>query len=147
MKKLAVIAAAIGLFAFEASHAGGRDSVVLIVSTRSAVASMSAIEVRELFLGMTVARGGQVLHAIRNESDPRLRDVFLQNVVAMSANSYRRRVLGMALQQGRRPPPAERDERQLIHEVLQDPSIVTYAFSSQVAGISGLRAIRVLWRD
>ncbi|MDE2349830.1 MAG: hypothetical protein KGL92_15105 [Gammaproteobacteria bacterium] len=147
MKTIALITAALGLIVHGAARSAGSDSVVLVVSAHSRVSTLSAIEVRELFLGMTVAPEGQVLHAVRNASDTRLSDIFLQNVVAMSANSYRRRVLGMALEQGRRPPPAEADERRLFQEVETDPNVVTYAWSSQIAGVRGLKAIRVLWRD
>ena len=85
MKKIAVT----WLFAALVSAAltmpaSADETLVLIVSADSKVEQLDSLEVRKLFLGMTVIHNGDRLRPLRNESEPRLKDVFLQNVVSMT---------------------------------------------------------------
>src|SRR5450432_3851856 len=52
--------------------AGPADTVVLIVNAGTSYAALDSVEVRKLFLGLTVVRDGHALHALRNVGDPRL---------------------------------------------------------------------------
>jgi len=53
------------------------------------------------FSAMTVIHNGDRLRPLLNEAEPRLKDVFLQNIVSMTDMTYDRRILRLALQ-GRR---------------------------------------------
>lgn len=130
-----------------AACAERHDAVVLIVNARSAVTSLSSVEVRKLFMGLTVTRGGHALRGLRNDSDQHLDQIFLQNVVAMSDTTYERRVLGLALQQGRTPPPTAHSVDALLRALARDPGAVSFAWESDVAGNPRIRVIRTLWQE
>ncbi len=130
-----------------AACAQRHDVVVLIVRAGSDVTSLSSVEVRRLFMGLTVMRDGHVLRALRNGSDRRLDQIFLQNVVAMSATTYERRVLALALQQGRTPPQTAHSVGALLRALDRDPEVVSFAWASDVNGRPDVRVIRTLWQQ
>jgi hypothetical protein len=127
--------------------AGSADTVVLIVNATTNYAALDSVEVRKLFLGLTVVRDGHTLHALRNVSDPRLDEIFLQNIVSMSDTTYERRVLTLTMQQGRTPPPSVQDKARLFAELAADPDAVSFAWAGDVAGNRNIKVMRVLWHE
>jgi hypothetical protein len=123
------------------------DSVVLVVGADSKVVQLDSLEVRKLFLGMTVTHNGDRLRPLLNESDPRLRDIFLQNIVSMTDMTYDRRLLRLALQGGRSLPDVFKDEAGLITAVASDPTAVSFAWARDVQHDRRIRILRVLWQD
>jgi len=75
-------------------------SRVLIVGADSKVDQLDSLQVRKLFLGMTVTHDGDRLRPLLNVADSRVRDIFLQNIVSMTDMTYDRRILRLALQGG-----------------------------------------------
>jgi hypothetical protein len=76
------------------------EVVVLVVPANSPVASLDSVSMRKLFLGLPVLLNGKLLHPLRNRADPRLDEIFLQQVVAMSESSYDRQILNAVNRQG-----------------------------------------------
>ncbi len=139
-------AALIGLWSAVAP-AQRHDSVVLIVNAKSEIVYLSSVEVRKLFTGLPVMRGGHQLRALRNESDTLLDQVFLQNIVSMSEPTYERRVRALAKQQGRVPMPAVHSTHDLLQSLAGDTSVVSFAWASEVSAERGVRVLGVLWQD
>ena len=121
--------------------------MVLIVSSDSPVNHLDVIEVRKLFLGLTIIRDDLSLRAYENRSDARLRAAFLQNVIAMPEGTYERRLMSITLQQGGRRPRVFTKSQELIDALAVDPSAVSFAWAEDVAQDKRVRALRVLWRD
>jgi hypothetical protein len=127
--------------------ASADESLVLIVSADSKVEQLDSLEVRKLFLGMTVTHNGDRLRPLLNEAEPRLKDVFLQNIVSMTDMTYDRRILRLALQGGRSLPVAYADKVKLINSVAADPTAVSFAWAKDVQQDKRIRILRVLWHD
>jgi hypothetical protein len=123
------------------------ETVVLIVSAESKVEQLDSLEVRKLFLGMTVTHNGNRLRPLLNEADPRIKDVFLQNIVAMSDMTYDRRILLLALQGGRSMPGVYTNSTTLINSVASDPTAVSFAWGKDVQHDKRIKVLRVLWHD
>ncbi len=123
------------------------ETVVLIVSAESKVEQLDSLEVRKLFLGMTVTHNGNRLRPLLNEADPRIKDVFLQNIVAMSDMTYDRRLLLLALQGGRSMPGVYTNSTALINTVAADPTAVSFAWGKDVQHDKRVKVLRVLWHD
>jgi hypothetical protein len=123
------------------------ETVVLIVSAESKVEQLDSLEVRKLFLGMTVTHNGSRLKPLLNEADPRIKDVFLQNIVAMSDMTYDRRILLLALQGGRSMPGVYTNSTALINTVASDPTAVSFAWGKDVQHDKRIKVLRVLWHD
>ena len=127
--------------------ASADETLVLIVSAESKVEQLDSLEVRKLFLGMTVVHNGDRLRPLLNEAEPRLKDVFLQNVVSMTDMTYDRRILRLALQGGRSLPAVYADKAMLINTVAADPTAVSFAWARDVQHDKRIKILRVLWHD
>ena len=148
MKSLAatwLLAALVSVAA--AMPASADETLVLIVSADSKVDQLDSLEVRKLFLGMTVIHNGDRLRPLLNEAEPRLKDVFLQNVVSMTDMTYDRRLLRLALQGGRSLPATYTDKGMLINTVAADPTAVSFAWAKDVQHDKRVKILRVLWHD
>jgi hypothetical protein len=139
----AVLAALLGA----SGTVSAADQLVLIVSADSKVEQLDSLEVRKLFLGLTVIHNGDRLRPVLDEADPRVKEIFLQNIVSMSDSTYDRSVLRLALIQGQIKPIAYKDIDLLIKAVIADPTAVSYTWAKDVAHDSRIKILRVLWYD
>jgi hypothetical protein len=123
------------------------EQLVLIVSADSKVEQLDSLEVRKLFLGLTVTQHGDRLRPVLNESDSRVKEIFLQNVVSMSDTTYDRSVLRLTLIQGQAKPTVYRNLELLLKAVIADPTAVSYAWAKDVAQNPRIKLLRVIWYD
>jgi hypothetical protein len=123
------------------------EQLVLVVSADSKVEQLDSLELRKLFLGLTVTHNGSRLRPVLNETDARVKEIFLQNIVSMSDITYDRRLLRLALIQAQTQPAVYKDIAQLIDAVAADPNAVSYAWTKDVEHDSRIRILRVLWYD
>jgi hypothetical protein len=123
------------------------QSVVLIVSANSPVGDLDSVTVRKLFLGVPVLINGRPLHPIRNRSDARLDQIFLQEIVAMSQPAYDRQILIGVNRQGWLPPEDLISPSRVLERVLSDPNAVSFVWQRDVLRNPQIRVIRVLWSD
>jgi ABC-type phosphate transport system substrate-binding protein len=130
-----------------ATPAAAGEELVLIVSTRSSVDQLDSPLVRRLFLGLTVTQHGNRLRPVLNESDPEIKELFLQNIVSMSDSTYDRYVLRLSLLQGRTQPTAYKNNAQLINAVAADPTAVGYVWARDIARDPRVKILRVVWHD
>lgn len=128
------------------SARGGTDDVLLVVQRASPVTDLSSLAVRKLFLGLPVLVDGLPLRPIRNRSDARLDAIFLQHVVALSAEAYDRQLLVGMNRQGRVPPLEIRDSGRIRALVEGDPYAVSFLWRHEVEPDPELRMLRVLWQ-
>ena len=146
VSKLTATAVLLALLA-AATPALAGEQLVLIVSADSKVEQLDSLELRKLFLGLTVTHNGNRLHPVLNETDARVQEIFLQNIVSMSDITYDRRLLRLALIQGQTQPTVYKDIALLIGALAADPSAVSYAWAKDVARDGRIRILRVLWYD
>jgi hypothetical protein len=140
-------AAVLLTFLTAATPALAGEQLVLIVSASSKIEQLDSLEVRKLFLGLTVTHNGNRLRPVLNEADDRVKEIFLQNIVSMSDITYDRRLLRLSLIQGQTQPTAYKNIALLINSVAADPSAVSYAWAKDVAHETRIRILRVLWYD
>jgi hypothetical protein len=130
-----------------ATPAWADEKLVLIVSADSTIEQFDSSTVRKLFLGLTVDSKGTRLRPLLNESEPQLKEIFLQNIVAMSDSTYDRYVLQLSLQRGSKQPVAYHSNAQLISAVAADAAAVSYAWARDVEHDARIRILRVVWHD
>jgi len=123
------------------------QSVVLVVRADSSVTDLDPVTVRKLFLGVPVLVDGSPLHAIRNRSDARLDEIFLQEIVAMTQSAYERQILVGVNRQGWVRPQEAPTTGRALERVYADPNTVTFMWERDVAHDPKIRVIRVLWTD
>jgi hypothetical protein len=142
-----IAAAFILLLLSAALPAFAGEELVLIISTHSDVGQLESPLVRRLFLGLTVTQHGTRLRPVLNEADPKIKQLFLQNIVSMSDSTYDRYVLRLTLLQGRTQPTMYRSNAELINAVAADPTIVGYVWARDVAHDPHIKILRVVWHD
>jgi hypothetical protein len=123
------------------------DSVVLIVGASSPIQQLSSVELRKVFMGFDVVSAGMSLRAARNRSDPRLEQIFFQNIVDLSELVYERQLLARKVQQASALPLEFLDDNRLLDAVARDPRIVSYTWATSAAKRSDVRILRLLWHD
>ena len=133
-------------YAAAPAHSTAGRSLVLIARTDSALAPLSPSEVRQLFLGIPIVKDGVRLEPLRNESDPRLYEVFLQKAMFMSADHYERLLLGHVFRFGGEKPPALHDRTALLQAVQATSARVSFAWEHDLRGHTGVRPLQSLWR-
>ena len=146
MRRRDFIARALAALASATAGAGTGD-VLLVVQASSPVTGLSALEVRRLFLGLPVLVAGMPLHPLRNRSDPRLDAIFLQHIVALSAEAYDRQLLTGLNRQGRVPPLDVRSAGKIRELLASDRFAVSFLWRSDVEADRQLRTVRVLWQE
>ena len=123
------------------------ESVVLVVRADSPVRDLSSVEVRKLFLGVPVLVDGKLLHPLRNRSDVRLDDIFLQQIVAMSQEAYDRQILVGLNRQGWVRPAEAGSVVRVVEDLYADPQAVSYMWRRDVEHNPRLKVLRTLWGD
>ena len=130
-----------------AQAAYAEHALVLITSAGNPLQSVSSIELRKLYLGFIVnAESGDQIRPLTNDSDSRAKEIFLQNVVGMSARSYDRRLLTLTLRTGRHRPEVFRETTALLDRIADDSNSISFVWVEDVAGREDLRIVRVLWQ-
>ncbi len=123
------------------------ESVVLVVRADSPVTDLSSVEVRKLFLGVPVLVNGKPLHPIRNRSDARLDDIFLQQIVAMTQEAYDRQSLVGLNRQGWVRPAEAGSVVRVVEALYADPLAVSYMWLRDVEHNPRLKVLRILWGE
>ena len=123
------------------------ESVVLVARADSPVRDLSSVEVRKLFLGVPVLVDGKLLHPLRNRSDVRLDDIFLQQIVAMTQEAYDRQILVGLNRQGWVRPAEAASVGRVIETLYADPQAVSYMWRRDVEHNPRLKVLRTLWGE
>lgn len=113
--------------------ANAMECPLLVVADQSApVAPLSRKTVRRIYLGVHYRTEIGPLKPAHNTSDDVLQEVFLQKILFMSKNAYRR-VLASRLVRLREAGPAEyQDIDKLIQALHTNPRLITYIWQSQL---------------
>jgi len=115
--------------------------LLVVAATASPVDHLTRKELRRLYLGVPYQTLSGQLRPVRNESDPMLREVFLQKIMFMSRNVYQR-ALATRLVQLREAGPAEyTNAGKLISALLAKPDLVSYIWSSDHPEDGGLKIL------
>ena len=123
------------------------ERLVLIASVDSEVEQLDSLEIRKLFLGMTVTRSSGRLRPLLNDSDVQMRNVFLQNVVSMTDTVYDRRILRLAMAAETNLPPRYTDKDALLSAVAGNKLAISYAWARDVEHDKRFKILRTLWHD
>lgn len=146
MRPLAKIAPLLLLCLLFGGAAQAERSVVLVVRADSPIEAIELLDVRKLYLGFSVRTGSnQPIRAATNRADPVVYEVFLQDVMAMSASRYDRRLLTLTLQSGRPRPLVVQNSRELLQALQADPHLVTFMWKDDAEKAGDLKILRVLW--
>lgn len=139
MKRLTILIATLSCLAASGPLAAGE--VVLVASSRSPLGQLTASEARKLFLGMPLRVSGQAANPIRNISDARINEAFMQRVMFMSSEEYERQIKTRISRNGGASPLAYERLPDLVAALQRDLLAITYMAESEAKRGSGLKII------
>jgi hypothetical protein len=122
-------------------------AVVLVTGKDSSIETVSSLDIRKAYLGISVTLDGQTVRPVRRRDDERLDEIFLQTVMAMSRRSYERRLLSLLLKFGTPRPEVVNDRANLQGALARKPSSITYMWKSDAEADPQVKIIRVLWQE
>jgi hypothetical protein len=131
---------------FMASPAGAERSVMLVTNEACAMRTISMLDVRKAYLGISISYEGLGIRAYRLNSDDMLNQIFFQSVVAMSKKSYERRLLSLLLKFGTPRPRELRSVEGLVAAVRNSECGIAYMWGDDAKSMSGIKGIRLLWQ-
>lgn len=143
--RLGIVVSALAAALASAALGQAERRLVLVTGAQSPVAPITLRELRRIYLGAALQQDGVRLHALRNRTDPLLHEVFLQKVLFMSARSYERRLLSLALQRGTPRPPQHETETRLLAALRDTPGAVTYMWASAARRVPEVQIVQTLW--
>ena len=115
--------------------------LLVVASATAPVDKLTRKTIRRLYLGVHYATPQGPLQPLRNMSDPLLQEVFLQKILFMSKNAYRR-VLATRLVRLREPgPPEFRNIDRLIEALKSDPLRISYIGRDQLPADGSLKIL------
>lgn len=120
--------------------------MVLVSSAQSDIPTLSALELRHLFLGMPIVKNGRKLQPLRNNTDPVLYEVFLQKIVFLSARNYEHHLLSQVFRLGGQRPPLYADINELVNALKSRPGSVSYMWADTAQTQADIRIIEDLWQ-
>lgn len=123
------------------------QQVVLVAGEDSPIENLSLLELRKAYFGIVVRHDNQIIRPFRNSSDPQLRQIFLQSVVAMSERSYERRLFSLTLKSGRPRPEVFTDQDVLVRALRKNPYSISYMWRSDAEQSTGIKVIKLLWHE
>lgn len=127
-----------------ASSAVARE-LVLVSSVSSDYAPLTRLEIRKVFLGYPVKKDNKEIYAIRNISDNKTYEIFLQKLIGLSAKNYERRLLLNTFHSGSPRVTAEESLQKLVTILNNNKAIVTFMWLDEVESLSGIKVIQTLW--
>ncbi len=127
------------------AKADGR-AVVLVTDEQCPVPELSALDVRKIYMSITVSYQGVPIRGFRLNSDELLDSIFYQYVVAMTRKSYERRLLSMILKHGT-PEPRQFDTVEKVAQAIGESTCsIGYMWRSQAERFDRLRTIKLIWQ-
>ena len=148
MPRLCLRLAALIAIALQSGYSRADHSVVLVAREDCAITAIDPLDLRKIYLGFPVRdKLNSPLRAATNQSQRELYEIFLQDVMAMSARAYDRRLLTLTLQSGRRRPEIYQHVPELIRAVESDPGLITFMWEEDFDKAKGLKILRVIWKE
>jgi hypothetical protein len=99
---LAILCAACLLQAMQLARAE-EHRIVVVANAGSGIQSISAKEVRRVYLGASIVLNGVEVKPLLNQSDKLVSEVFLQKILFMSADAYERQLISRTFRGGSSP--------------------------------------------
>ena len=119
-------------------------TLVLAAGGNTDIHGLTVDDVRFIFMGAPVVKNNLRLRPVLNESDPLLREVFLQKVMFVSWTHYQRRLVEESFRSGWPMPDVATDSTSLVRTLQAQPGTVTYMWESNAHEL-GVKIIQVLW--
>jgi len=146
MRRLSMITVLALLLAVVSPASTGQEvqTLVLVAGQNSDIPVLTPEEVRSTFMGAPQVKKNVRLKPVLNETDPLLREVFLQKVMFVSWKHYQQRLVEQAFRAGWPMPQIVTDRTALAKALQEQPGALTYMWESNAKSLD-VKIVQVLW--
>jgi len=117
--------------------------LVIVTSNNSTFTTIKSKDIRRLYLGLKNRKNSSPILPVRNYSDEKLHEVFLQKVMFMSSRTYERQLNLRTIRKGLKPPLQLSSNQTLIQALIANKNTITYMWVNQVHDLSDIRIVKV----
>lgn len=122
-------------------------AVALVAKKDSQIPVLENFSIRRIYLGVPYTHNGTTIHPVLNRSDEQLYQEFLQKVLFLSENAYRRRLFSSVVRAKGFTPREYNNLPNLVEALLTDPSSISVMRVVDAKRYPQLRIINVLWEN
>ncbi len=130
-----------------ASNNVAAKELVLVSSNTAHYQTFSKLEIKKLFLGYSMIKNSTKIQAIRNLSDQLSYQIFLQNIISMSAKNYERRLMSKTFRTGSTSVSSQHSLSKLKQQLTAQESHVSVMWRHDILEEDKLKIVQVLWRE
>ena len=117
------------------------QQLVLVTNAQSPITALTPVAARRLYLGVPFQANGLAIIPLRNTSDARLQEVFMQRVMYMATETYERQVLNRVFRTGGQRPPIYSELRELVEALKGNPLAISYMWHETALATPGLKIV------
>lgn len=133
------------LFVYPAIAIPDNHSAVLVCSKNSTIANLDSLDIRRIFLGMKPVNQNQVIRPVINLSNKKLYKDFLKNVLHMTEDGYKRKIIKRVFRQGAGYIRETRTTDELIEQITNTPNAISFITPEQARQFDNIRIVQTLW--
>ena len=121
------------------------DSVVLVTSKASAIEHVTLLDVRRIYLGITPKDSSHINKPVLNLSDKTTYNNFIKNVMHMTEDGYRRKIVKRVFRRGNDYIIEIPSLDELIEHLKNNKNDISYMKKSDIQDSYDIKIIAVLW--
>jgi len=129
---------------FKASYAQDSGGV-LVVAESSQVQKTSVLEIRRIYLGLPSAPDSLIKKPVINLSSQKIYKTFLKNIMHMTENGYRRKIVKRIFRQGGEKVREIQSIVELVNYLGRNPHDVSFMDEDTAKQTEGIKVVQVLW--
>ena len=130
---------------FSAAFAQPRE-LVIVTSTKNAIAPIERNDLRRLFLGLKPKRAPENITPINNRSEDLMYEVFLQKIIHMSAGAYERHLLSEVFTHGTQRIKTADEFNKLLKELQYNENSISFVWAEDLKASAEIQVVQSIWK-
>ncbi len=130
----------LGVFLLTAGNVWA-EHIVVVVNANAPVQSLTANQVRDIYLGEKRRWNGVRVAPVDYKSNQTLQDRFLDSVLYMDASAYNNYWIKRAFRDGLKRPTVAVSPQEALQAVAQNAGGIGFFYASDVSGATGVREV------
>lgn len=133
------------LFFYPVMGNSDNHSAVLVCSKNSTIDALDILDVRRIFLGLQPVDKSQTIKPVINLTNKKLYKDFLKNVLHMTEDGYKRKIIKRVFRQGSDYIVEARTTEELIKQLTDNPDEISFITPEQARELENIRIVQTLW--
>lgn len=119
--------------------------VVLVCSNNSSLSSLNMTDIRRIYLGLNPINIKTRVNPVLNLSNRYIYEDFLKNIMHMTEDSYKRKMIKRVFRRGASQIPEVKSIKELVTHLKNNPNDISFLSEKTAEETNGIRVIQRLW--